>query len=83
MLIAEIGTVTINTPLDYYCVSLAAPFIKAKRELSEYFKPVMNEDRAFNLGNMVHFGDEAKAMKYVTALTISKANKYGSPSAGR
>ncbi len=83
MLIAEVSNLTINTPLDFYCVSLAAPYIKAKKELSEYFKPVMNEDRAFQLGNMVHFGDEAKAMKYVTALTISKANKYGSPAASR
>lgn len=82
MLIADCTNLPIYTPLDLYCVSLAAPYIKAKRELSEHFKPVMNEDRAFQLGNMIHFGDEQKAMKYVTALTISKANKYGAPATG-
>lgn len=78
MMLADLGTLVVNTKYDLYCVRLAYRRIMAKKELSEFFKPKMNEDRAFELGKLVHFDDEEKAIKYVNALTISKANKYGS-----
>jgi|LakMenEpi03Aug12_release.lakeMendotaPanAssembly.Ray.scaffolds.fasta_scaffold3754132_1 hypothetical protein len=80
MLLADVGALAANTPLDFKCIQLAYRHIMAKKELDELFKPVMNEDRAFQLGTLVNFGDEEKALKYVNALTISKANKYGSAS---
>lgn len=79
MMLADIGTLVVNSRYDLYCVRLAYRRIMAKRELQEFFKPKMDEDRAFNLGKLVHFDDEEQAIKYVNALTISKANKYGSP----
>jgi len=52
--------------------------LMAKKELDNHFSPVMNEDRAYNLGLLVSDHDETKAMQYVEALVRSKADKHGS-----